>query len=82
MEVGPRPAPNGDGMAGEPMRIDMGDQVRMRKAHPCGGQVWEVVRTGMDIRIRCLKCGRSVMLPRTQFERQVVQVVHRTHPLG
>jgi len=64
------------------MRVDIGDQVRMKKTHPCGGQVWEVIRTGMDIRVRCLKCGRSVMLPRSQFERQVVEFVHSTHILG
>jgi hypothetical protein len=65
-----------------PIRIDLGDRVRMRKPHPCGGEVWEVVRTGMDIRIRCLKCGRSVLLPRSQFERQLREVVLRTHTLG
>ncbi len=63
------------------MKIDLGDQFRLKKVHPCGGNVWEVVRTGMDIRIRCLQCGRTVMLPRSQFERQVIEVVHSTRPL-
>jgi hypothetical protein len=57
------------------MKIVLGDHVRMRKRHPCGGDVWEVVRTGMDIRIKCLTCGRRVLLPRAEFERQVKEFV-------
>lgn len=51
--------------------IRLGDTVRMRKPHPCGGTDWEVVRLGADIGIRCLGCGRRVLLPRSQFVRQV-----------
>jgi hypothetical protein len=58
-----------------PIKIVLGDQVQMRKPHACGGDVWEVVRTGMDVRIRCLKCGRKVLLPRAEFERQIRQFV-------
>jgi hypothetical protein len=64
------------------MRINLGDQVRLRKQHPCGNDIWEVVRTGMDIRIKCLGCGRSVLLPRSQFEKQVKEFVKTTSPLG
>ena len=59
----------------EPLRITLGDEVRMRKPHPCGANHWEVIRTGMDIRLRCLKCGRAVLLPRAEFERQVKEFV-------
>lgn len=51
--------------------IRLGDQVRMRKPHPCGSSDWEVVRLGADIGIRCSGCGRRVLLPRSQFTRQV-----------
>jgi hypothetical protein len=64
------------------MRISLGDEVRLRKLHACGGDLWEVIRTGMDIRVKCLKCGRSVLLPRSQFERQVREFVKTTRPLG
>ena len=59
------------------MRIELGDRVQMRKNHPCGGNAWEVIRTGLDIRIRCLHCGRKVMLPRVQFERSVKRFLQR-----
>ncbi|MCL2740708.1 MAG: DUF951 domain-containing protein [Oscillospiraceae bacterium] len=43
----------------------------MRKPHPCGGAAWEVLRVGIDFRIRCLRCGRLAMLERRDFERKV-----------
>jgi hypothetical protein len=53
----------------------LGDVVQMRKEHACGGDLWEVMRIGMDFRIKCLQCGRVVMLPRRKFERAVKRVV-------
>jgi len=50
-----------------PARISLGDAVQMRKPHACGANQWTVVRTGIDIRIRCNQCGRTVLMPRTQF---------------
>ena len=44
-----------------------GDVVRTRKPHPCGGDEWTVLRTGADIRIKCNRCGRLVMLDREAF---------------
>jgi hypothetical protein len=54
-----------------PLDVRVGDRARLRKPHPCGGWDWEVTRIGADIGIRCLTCGRRVMLPRAKFERQV-----------
>ncbi len=60
--------------------IRLGDIVRMRKSHPCGNSEWEVVRLGADIGIRCCKCARRVLLPRSQFVRQVKALVRRGEP--
>lgn len=57
--------------------IRLGDVVRMRKPHPCGNDQWEVVRLGADIGIRCSRCGRRVLLPRSQFVRQVKALLRR-----
>lgn len=57
------------------LEIHIGDIVQMRKPHPCGGYRWEVTRVGADIGIRCLTCGRRVMLPRRRFEKQVQRVI-------
>ena len=48
----------------------VGDIVELRKQHPCGSARWEVVRLGADIGLRCLGCGRRVMLPRSTVERR------------
>ena len=62
------------------MEIRLGDMVRMRKHHPCGSFEWRVVRLGADIGIRCLKCDRRVLIPRTTFERRVKSFISRGEP--
>lgn len=57
------------------VRVD--DVVEMRKPHPCGGNTWVVTRVGADIGIRCLTCGRRVMLTRSRFEKRLKRVVDR-----
>jgi hypothetical protein len=59
-----------------PLEIRVGDRVRMRKPHPCGGYEWEVTRIGADIRLRCLTCDRRVMLPRSKFEKRVKAILN------
>ena len=51
--------------------------VRLRKPHPCGGYEWEVTRLGADIGLRCLQCGRRLMLERAVLERRVKEFVSR-----
>jgi hypothetical protein len=54
--------------------IAVGDGVTLRKAHPCGGYDWTVVRTGADIGIKCDRCGRRVLLDRDEFDRRARQM--------
>ena len=61
-------------MAAEPK---LGDVVRLKKAHPCGGCEWQVVRLGADIGLRCLRCRRRVLLTRRDFERRTREVISR-----
>ncbi len=60
-----------------PLELHIGDEVQMRKRHPCGGDTWRIVRIGADIGIRCLTCGRRVLLPRSEFERRIKRFVTR-----
>lgn len=64
------------------MEIELGDIVRLRKKHPCGGDEWQVVKLGVDIRIKCLTCQRQVLLERGTFERRVKTFVSRSRPAG
>ena len=59
------------------MDIRMGDVVRLKKKHPCGGYEWQVVRLGADIGIKCLTCGHRILLDRGTFERRVKSFVSR-----
>ena len=56
-----------------PMKIDIGDIVELKKKHPCGGKQFEVVRTGMDFRIKCLTCGSQMRIDRPKLEKSIVK---------
>ena len=57
--------------------LGLGDQVRLRKPHPCGSYEWRVYRLGADVGLRCLGCGRRVMLSRAEIEKRVKAIVSR-----
>ena len=44
------------------MTYNVGDKIISKKSHACGGNEWQVVRTGADVKIKCLKCGRAIFL--------------------
>ena len=56
------------------MDLHIKDIVELKKTHPCGSKEWLVLRIGMDIKLRCLGCGREVMGPRAKFEKMIRQV--------
>ncbi len=61
---------------GDSMRqYELGQVVRLKKEHPCGDNRWKIIRVGMDFRIKCLNCGRSVLLPRAKFEKRVREII-------
>ena len=53
----------------------LGSRVVMKKSHPCGENRWEITRMGIDIKIKCTKCNREVMLSRIDFEKKLKKVV-------
>jgi hypothetical protein len=57
--------------------IQLGDIVRLRKPHPCGGFEWRVTRLGADIGLECLTCGHHVMLTRRETNRRIKIIVSR-----
>ena len=54
------------------MDFELGDVIKMKKAHPCGTNQWEILRVGMDFRLKCCGCGHQVMLPRKQVEKSFI----------
>ena len=53
------------------MEIALNDILIMKKEHPCGEKRWLVLRVGADFRLRCLGCGREVMIARSKAERNI-----------
>lgn len=56
---------------GEPMEINLGDIVKLKKPHPCGSHEWKVLRVGMDFRLKCMGCDHQVMLSRKLVEKNI-----------
>lgn len=57
------------------VQYQIGDIVRMKKKHPCGSDAWEITRVGMDFGLKCVGCGRWVMIPRVKFEKAVREII-------
>lgn len=57
--------------------IKLGDVVRLKKAHPCGTNEWEITKLGMDIGLRCCGCDRKVRLGRYEFDRRFRGFIRR-----
>ena len=53
----------------------IGTKVIMKKPHPCGTNKWEITRLGADIKIKCLNCGRTVLIPRIEFKKKIKKIV-------
>lgn len=56
-------------------KYKLGSIVIMKKQHPCGTNEWVVTRVGADIKIKCANCGRSIMLPRIEFNKKVKKII-------
>ena len=54
---------------------NIGTKVIMKKAHPCGANEWEVTRLGADIKIKCTNCGRTVLIPRIEFNKKIKKII-------
>lgn len=57
------------------MKLNVGDVVRLRKPHPCGSVDWQIMRTGMDFRIKCLKCDHQTWITRVKLERNIKSII-------
>lgn len=57
------------------LEYKIGTIVEMKKQHPCGVNEWEIIRLGADIRIKCLGCKHSVMIPRMEFNKKIKKII-------
>lgn len=57
------------------MDLKIGTIIETKKAHPCGGKTWEVIRLGIDVKIKCTSCNHVVMIPRLQLNKKIKKIV-------
>ena len=57
------------------MNYKLGSIVIMKKPHPCGTNLWEITRMGVDIKLKCVNCGRTIMIDKLEFDRKLKKVV-------
>ena len=57
------------------MDLQLHDILELKKDHPCGSRCWEVLRVGMDIKMKCQGCGHEVMQPRRKVEKMILRVI-------
>ncbi len=62
-------------MQNKELNYEVGTKVIMKKQHPCGTNEWEITRVGADIKIKCLNCGRTVLIPRIEFNKKVKKII-------
>ncbi|MBP8855282.1 MAG: DUF951 domain-containing protein [Oscillospiraceae bacterium] len=61
--------------------VQVGDVIITKKPHPCGTNSFDVLRVGMDFKIRCKGCQHEVMVPRAKIEKNIKRVVREALPL-
>ena len=59
----------------EVIKFSVGDRILMKKKHPCSADIFEVLRVGSDIRVKCTGCGRDLTLPRVSLEKMIKRVL-------
>lgn len=62
-------------MENKNLEYTIGTKVIMKKPHPCGTNEWEITRLGADIKIKCIKCGRIVLIPRIDFNKKLKKII-------
>ena len=56
------------------MKIEVGNIIKLKKQHPCGGKTFRVLRVGSDIRIVCENCGHDVTVARVKLEKNIKKI--------
>ena len=62
------------------IRFYAGDTLEMKKPHPCGQKLFEVLRVGAEVRVRCVGCGRDMVLDRVKLERAIRKLIPAEEP--
>lgn len=61
----------------EILKLSVGDTVELKKSHPCGNNLFKILRVGSDVRIICERCGRDMTLDRIKLEKSVKKILNQ-----
>ena len=61
----------------ESKNYKLGDRLVLKKGHPCGTNDWEVVKLGVDIKLKCTGCGRLVFIPRIELNKKIKKIIEK-----
>ena len=64
------------------IKLQPDDRIKLKKSHPCGGDVFRVVRVGAEVRVICETCGRDMTVERIKLEKAIRQVLSQTEQKG
>ncbi len=64
------------------MDVRVGDRITVKKPHPCGSREFDVLRVGMDFKIKCRGCGHEIMLPRVKIEKNIKKILRDEEELS
>lgn len=64
------------------MDVRVGDRITVKKPHPCGSREFDVLRVGMDFKIKCRGCGHEIMLPRIKIEKNIKKILRDEEELS
>ena len=58
------------------MEYKIGDIVELKKKHPCGSKIWEIIRVGVDFKFKCKGCEHVIMLERPKALKLIKRIVN------
>lgn len=53
------------------MEYKIGDIIETRKTHPCGSNKWEIIRVGVDFKLKCLGCDHVIIVEREKAKKMI-----------
>ncbi len=54
---------------------NLGDLVLTKKKHPCGSNQWEIIRVGVDFKLKCSKCNHVIFISRIKAEKIIKKIL-------
>lgn len=61
------------------MRLNVGDHIITKKNHVCGSNEWKIERVGIEFKIKCIKCGREVLIFKSELDKKIKEILTKSN---